>query len=63
MTWSSEGNINKEVFNKFVKIILNYVKLYNAYFERDITENWAKEQQHIKHVKPIQSIEERELME
>jgi hypothetical protein len=38
------------------------VKLYNAYFGTDISENWAKEQ-HVKHVKPIQSIEEREVME
>jgi hypothetical protein len=25
-----------------------------------MSENWAKEQQHIKHVKPIQNIEQRE---
>jgi hypothetical protein len=39
------------------------VKLYNAYFGTDISEIWAKEQQHVKHVKPIQGIEEREAME
>jgi hypothetical protein len=38
------------------------VKLYNAYFGTDISENWAKEQ-HIKRVKPIQSIEKRKTME
>lgn len=39
------------------------MKLYNAYFGTDISENWAKEQQHIKRVKPIQSIEKRKAME
>jgi hypothetical protein len=39
------------------------VKLYNAYLGTDISENWAKEQRHIKRVKPIQSIEERNEME
>ena len=38
------------------------MKLYNAYFGTDVSENWAKEQ-HIKHVKPIDSIEERKAME